>query len=165
MADVVSGTYDFVGEVVRRVRDANLSLRQVNEIRRAAQQARKGDQTAEEFVQANPAVAPVVKLIAQQAPGRDWLMILLMVLAIVIPYLQNAAYHADDQRQQATRPPQTTTALSDRQVARIEQQVIARLQTASGESSARANRPQGGKPARRNREPKQYGQNKRKRRR
>lgn len=169
-ANIVSGTYDFVDGVVRLVRDANLTLAQVNELRRAAAQARRTGQVAEEFISANPVAAPIVNLLVQQAPGRDWLIVLLMVLTIVVGVLQmgqNAEYHADDQRQRKATPTPSTLTLTNRQLDQITQRVTAKLQMRRNRHhlGGAATRPQAGNTARKKRPPKRYGQAKHKRRR
>jgi hypothetical protein len=130
-ASIVSGTYDFVGGVVRMVRDANLTLADVNALRRAAAQARETGQAPEEFVAANPAAAPIVNLIVQQRPGRDWLIVFLMVVTVVISYLQNAKYHAEDQQQQRSAATPTTLVLTEGQVSKIAREVGTKLRTES----------------------------------
>jgi hypothetical protein len=164
-ADIVSGTYDFVGGVIRLVRDANLTLSQIEELRRAAKEARKTGQQPDAFVSAHPDLAPIVKLIIEQRPGRDWLVILLMVLAIVVPYLQNAKYHAED-RQQAAPPTPTTLVLTQGDLDAITRDVTATLRTSTAQKSPPAPRPksQGSKPARKKRPGKQHGKNKRRHR-
>ncbi|MGN6867989.1 MAG: hypothetical protein ACTHMY_06250 [Solirubrobacteraceae bacterium] len=162
MADIVAGTYDFIGNVVRLVRDANLTLGEVNNLRRAAQQARQSGRSAEDFAAANPTIAPIVRVIVQQDHSGQALAILIAVLLAVVGYLQAATYHADEQRAQPARPPQTTIALSDRQVARIEQQVIAKMETRSHQAATVKTKPPT-RSARKKRPPKEFGKNKKKR--
>jgi len=77
---------------------------------------------------------------------------------------QNAKYHAEDQPQcHPTRTPHTTTALSDRQIARIEQQVIRKLETSSRETETRKTSRPAQPQQKKKRPPKQYGKHKRKR--
>jgi len=129
MADIISGTYEFVGGVVRMVRDAGLTLADVNALRRAAEQARRTHQPAEDFASENPAAAPIINLIVQQKPERDWLMILIVVLGIIIPYLQNASYHAEDAEPQRAASAPTTLVISDSEVQTIEKDLVTKLRT------------------------------------
>ncbi len=158
MAQIVSGTYDFVGGVVRLVRDANLSLADLSAIRHAAQEARRTGQTQEAFVAANPNATPIVQFLIQHGKEHDWLVILLMILAIVIPALQSAEYRAVDERAANSRPPLTTQALSPETVAQIERRIETKLkpsQRAQERTPLRAKRKQ----------PKRHGKNKRRHRR
>jgi hypothetical protein len=156
-AAIVSGTYDLVGGVVRLVRDADLTLAQVRELGRAAAEARKGGQAANDFVAENPRAAPIVNLIVQQAGGRDWLMILIAVLAIVIPYLQHAQFHADDRQERRSSPP-TTVDLSDEDVDTLAEKIGRKIQSTTSEPPPkRTPKPQ----ARPKKRPKTYGKTKR----
>jgi hypothetical protein len=153
MAKIVDGTYDFVGGIVRLARDADLTLADVARLRQAAKAARRAQQAPEDFAAANPELAPLVNLIVQQKPGRDWLVILLMVLAIVVPYLRTAE---QDQQQQPRTTTPTTLVLSDREIVAIERAVGARL-----EPKTTRPRPTQ-RPAKRPKRPaKKYGRNKR----
>jgi hypothetical protein len=149
--------------VVRLVRDAGLGLAEVNEIRRAANQARKTGQAPEEFIAANPAVAPIVNLIIQQGRGRDWFVMLLMVLAIIVPYLQNAEYHTEEERQRAALRPATTQVLSESALSAIERELGARVRAEQAQHFGSPAIRQHTKTTRKRRPPKRHGKTKRKR--
>jgi hypothetical protein len=127
-AQIINGTYDFVGDVVRMVRSADLSLAEVVDLQRAVKAARSGDDP-EAFAAEHPNLAPVVQQIILQAPGRDWVTMLVMVLAIVIPYLQARAYHQDEVRARDAphAQPVTTTSLTDEEIAKIAARLEQRL--------------------------------------
>jgi hypothetical protein len=164
MAEVISGTYDFIGGVVRLVRDSNLSLSELHAIRRAAAAARDSRQTPDVFAAANPAAAPIINLLIQHGKGRDWLVVFLMVLTIVISYMQNAEYHTDDEHQ-ATKPPPavTTQLLTTQDLTQIEQRIEHRLaaDTPAAGSIRRPPTTSARQPKRKR--PKHYGQSKRRR--
>jgi len=157
-ATINSGTYDFVGGIVRVVRDANLSLSDLNAIRAAAAHARRTGQTPEAFATAHPAAAPIVNLIVQQRALTQWLAILVAVLGIVINHLENAERQAQGPQAHA-RPPALTTKMLSREAMtsmerRIEHQVEQRF---TGRLGGRS------RPTTKRKQPKQYGQAKRKR--
>jgi len=156
---IVSGTYDIdIDGIVRLVRDADLTLAEIARLRGLVREARKSGQTSEDFAAANPELAQIVNLIIQQAPGRDWLMILLAVLALVVPCLQNAEYHAEDEQRQAHPTTPTTLVLTDGQIRAIGEAVKAEI-----EPRVAGKRPRPSHKARKRpkRPGKQYGQNKR----
>jgi hypothetical protein len=153
-AKIVDGTYDFVGGVVRLARDADLTLADINRLRIAAKRARQSKQAPDDFLAANPELAPIVNLIVQQKPGRDWLVILLMVLAIIVPYLRSAEQGAQQQAHAATP---TTLVLTDGEIATIEKAVEAKI-----ERKVSAMPRPTAKPKKREKRPgKKYGRNKR----
>jgi hypothetical protein len=154
-AEIVSGTYDFVGGVVRLARDANLTLADIARLRKAAKDARRAGQTPDDFAAENPQLAPIVNLIIQQAPGREWLAIVLTVLACIVGYLQSAEYHAEDE-QHAAHPPVSTLVLSDGQIKAIGEAVTVQLAPKSRTPAQRSKQPK-----RTKRPGKTYGKNKR----
>jgi hypothetical protein len=111
------------------------------------------------FAATNPAAAPIVNLLIQQGKGRDWLVVLLMVLTIVISYMQNAEYHAEDEHQAAAHPPSITTqALNPSDITQLQQRIERRLE------APQAPAVQHGRPAHlKRKQPKRYGKTKRKR--
>jgi hypothetical protein len=158
-AKVITGTYDFVDDLVHLVRDANLSHRDVIDLRRAAEQAREAGKAPEDFAAENPAVAPIINiLIQQQRQGRDALVVFLMVLTILIPFLQSARYHGEDQHQQQAAPPPTTRMLRDHDAQRIANQLERKINPGLAAPEAKK------AAARRKRPPKKYGKNKRRHR-
>ena len=102
----------------------------------------------------------------QQAAGRDWLVILLMVITAMIGVLQmvqNAEHQAEDE-QKAHHPTPTTLVITDRQANQITQTVEHDLlkqhdRPSTGGARARTKAAHKRKP----RPPKQYGKNKRNR--
>ncbi len=156
-AEIASGTYDFVGGVVRLARDANLTLADIARLRRAAKEARQSKQAPEDFAAENPQLAPIVNLIIQQAPGREWLAILVTVLTCIVGYLQSADYHAEDEQRAAVHPPESTLVLSDGQIKAIGEAVTVQLAP-----KPRTRLPQRSKQPKRVKRPgKMYGKNKR----
>ena len=155
-ASIVSGTYDIdIDGIVRLVRDADLTLAEIARLRSLVREARKSGQTSEDFAAANPELAQIVNLIIQQAPGRDWLMILITVLTLVFTSLQSAHYHAEDEQRQA-RP--TTLVLSDGQIRAIGEAVKAEIEPGIAGKRPRPPRKVRKRPKRPG---KTYGQNKR----
>jgi hypothetical protein len=135
-------------------------LAELNEIREAANQAQRSEQTPEAFAAANPAVAPIINLIVQQKPDRDWLVILLMVLAIVIPYLQNAEDHRHAEREAHAPAVRTTQQLVPQTLAAIERRIEQRL-----EHDRRGTAPRNTPRQAKRKKQKRYGHAKPKRRR
>ncbi len=159
-ARIVSGTYDFIGGVVRVVRDADLSIAQLNHLRQAASQARRTGQSPQEFVEANPEMAPVINLMLQQPAGRDWLILLLAVLAIVIPFVQAAEYHAEDEAREARTNP-TTLVINEREINALASRIAVQVEKDTAHESTT------GKDVNAQKRPKRpgktYGKNKRRR--
>ncbi len=116
------------------------------------------------FAAANPAAAPIINLLIQQGKGRDWLVVLLMVLTIVISYMQNAEYHEDDERQATKLPPAVTTQiLTTRDLTQIEQRIEHRLMS-EARAATSVRRPQTSSTRQpKRKQPKRYGRSKRRR--
>jgi hypothetical protein len=152
IANVISGTYDFIGDVVRMVRASDLTLDVLREAKAAAEAARASAMSAEAFATANPRLAPIVNVIVEQKGNRDWLAIFIAVLTLM-PYL--VPEPAD-----APPTPPTTRSLSDDDVERISGDVAQRLAWTSSRQ-APPRRERGG--ARKKRPAKTHGRDKRRR--
>jgi hypothetical protein len=117
-AVIETGTYHFIGDLVLKVREAGWTLDEVLELRDAALAAQGSSAlSADEFAAANPNAAPIIQFVVQQG-GRDWLVVFLTVVTIVLGYLQlRAAEHPPE------APPPATTTLTDDDVHRLADQV------------------------------------------
>jgi hypothetical protein len=189
--DIVSGTYDFVGGMVRLVRDADLSLSRIRELSR---QVIPGA-SAQDFAEANPDVAAIVQAIAEAAAARghggqwvrDFLLVLSIVMAVYFGMKQVdlASEQVDLGRRQVEQTeqqqpddssgvPASTGALTDEDIARL---VVAVQQTMSVRETQDTPPPvsrrsvggqssaQGPQPKRRKRPGKTFGRDKKRPRR
>jgi hypothetical protein len=108
-APIMSGTYDFSGAVVKVVQAADLTLGDLETLIAAVRQARKGQQTPEEFIAEHPRAEPLVRLVVEHRHSRDWLALLVAVLAIVATFVEPFATDAV----KGDPPRRTTQSITD----------------------------------------------------
>lgn len=152
VADIIDGTYEFVDDVLVKIRDVGLTLDELKILSAAAEAVRTGEQTSDEFAAAHPEVAPIIQLITVHVGQRDWPLFFLSLLAAVI--IMFGQMELQKEGVLAPTPPATTQALTDDDLDAISERV--KSECAPPSKPPRSKTP----AAKRKRPPKTHGKHK-----
>jgi hypothetical protein len=165
-ADIVPGTYDFVGDVIRLVRSADLSAEQVAALAAVLTEAQDRGEVPDpaDVTQAHPEFAAIIQALTEATKDQkrrdNWVQALVVLLTILASYLisEREMQQAERQHQESQRQASTRT-LSDEDAERLGAEFARKFKSVIGST------PPQTKSKQRRRPPKTYGKNKKHRKR